>query len=202
MAPVLILGQDWGGETKKRSPPHLLCFAAQTVAIMAMPLQPSAESETSLCRNKWEVIWQRAQAAGMPEGLPQAPARWMRLAWGHWVQRVRYLPMPRMTRSAAGGLEVQKSPAHLVSNCLLSTPSLTLPTASIHQELLPTFAAPAFICHYLPKPSGIGAFCTGSWECSEGEVSECTGWVSSSILRVMATALLIIWGCWIGSIQE
>lgn len=57
-APVLILARlrrrNYSGL------PHLLCFAAQTVAIMAMPLQPLAEfCETSLCRNKWEVIGQR-----------------------------------------------------------------------------------------------------------------------------------------------
>lgn len=40
--PVLILVRT--EEEKPRSGlPHLLCFAAQTVAIMAMPLQPSAE---------------------------------------------------------------------------------------------------------------------------------------------------------------
>lgn len=73
-------GQGRGGETKKQPliPPLFFCLtpAINTVAlsVLSTMLRPHS-AETSE-----EVIQQRAYAAGKPERLPQAPARWMRLA--------------------------------------------------------------------------------------------------------------------------
>lgn len=115
-------GQDWGGETKMQSSTPSVFFRPDSSYHGNALIALSNVLKLHCAETSEEVIRHRAQAAGMPKGLPQAPARWMRLAWGHWFQRVLdTCPCQEWLASSwrSGGSEVPR--AHLVSNCLLST---------------------------------------------------------------------------------